>query len=109
MKRFDSKSEDSRGGESEGREMDPLAGELDAYVEAGMKEEALRFARKIFGQTRPSAQAFASALVAILTLVNRLTPWGSIVRAGYARLGKLGQRSCRWLMLHFNCANHDYK
>jgi len=109
MKKIDSRREEASGGDSEIPKTDPLAQELDGYVDAGMKSQALRLVRRILKQTRPSAEAFSEAVIAIFILAGRVESWGLLIAAAYSGLTRAEQRSCHWLMIYFHCEIEDYE
>jgi hypothetical protein len=89
----------------------PAAGssELEGLVEMGMKDEALRLARRTLKGDSITADTFNDALDAIIFFADGCKPWAKLVESAYARLSKRDRRSACSNLLSFHCCNHDYE
>lgn len=75
------------------------ASELDGYVGAGMKKEALRLVRRLLKAPTVAAPTFAEAVHAILILADKVKLWKALVESAYARIPKRKRGLVRfWIM-----------
>ena len=90
-----------RFGQPQGCNVDHLVRELEGYVEAGMKNDALALARQ-FLTARPARVArFSAAMETLLIQADRLGQWRRQVERAFASLSVKAQRSVRCLMFRF--------
>jgi hypothetical protein len=69
--------------------------ELEGLMEMGMKHEALKEARRRLKQSETSAQAFSSAVDAILVQADKLKTWTKLVDFPNANGRPPASRLCR--------------
>lgn len=83
--------------------------ELDGFVGAGMKKEALQLARQLLKAPRITAPTFAQALNTILTLSDTVKPWRALVETAYERVPKQSRGAVRFWIMSIRNACHDHE
>jgi hypothetical protein len=82
--------------------------ELDGFVGAGMKKEALALARHLLKAPVVAAPEFADAVQAILILADKVKPLKGLIEAAYERVPKRKRGSVRFWLMSVRDACHDH-
>lgn len=82
-------------------------GELEGFLNLGMKHQALRLVRRTLESPVITADRLNDALDAILQLAGKLKPWTRLVESAYARLRKREHSAVRCSMIAFRNNSGD--